>query len=65
MEPVSKLQCHPQIKKDLPLHQERGWGMLLTYKKNTIGERGLPWGIPWMGVIGSLSWSSIEIVGFL
>ena len=43
----------------------RGWGMSLTYKINRIGERGLPWGTPWMGVIGSLSWSLIEIISFL
>ena len=43
----------------------REWGMSLTYKINRIGERGLPWGTPWMGVIGSLSWSLIEIISFL
>ena len=41
-----------------------GWGMSLTYKINKIGERGLPWGTPWMRVIGSLSWSLIEIISF-
>ena len=43
----------------------RGWGMSLTYRINRIGKRGLPWGTPWMGVIGSLSWSLIEIISFL
>ena len=43
----------------------RGWGMLLTYRIKRIGERGMPWGTPWMGVIGSLSWSLIEIISFL
>ena len=42
-----------------------GWGMSLTYQMNDIGERGLPWGTPWMGMIGSLSWSLIEITSFL
>ena len=36
--------------------------MSLTYKINRIGERGLPRGTPWMGVIGSLSWSWIDII---
>ena len=43
----------------------RGWGMSLIYKINRIREKGLPWGTPWMGVIGSLSWSLIEIISFL
>ena len=42
-----------------------GWGMLLTYKINRIVERGLSWGTPWMGMIGSLSCSLIEIISFL
>ena len=42
-----------------------GWGMSLTYQINRIGERGLPWETLWMGVIGSLSWSLIEIISFL
>ena len=42
-----------------------GWGMSLTHQMNRIGERGLPWEILWMGVIGSLSWSLIEIISFL
>ena len=42
-----------------------GWGMSLTYKINRIGEKGLPWGTPWIGMIGSLSWSLIEIISFL
>ena len=43
----------------------RGCGMSLTYRINRIGERGLAWGTPWMGVIGSQSWSLIEILNFL
>ena len=39
--------------------------MLLTYKINRIVERGLSWGTPWMGMIGSLSCSLIEIISFL
>ena len=39
--------------------------MSLTYKINRIGERGLPWGTPWMGMIGSLSWSLIKINSFV
>ena len=42
-----------------------GWGMSLTYEINTIGERGLAWGTPWMGIIGSLIWSLIVIISFL
>ena len=40
----------------------RGCGMLLAY--NRIGERGLPCPTR-QGVIGSVSWSLIEIVSFL
>ena len=40
-------------------------GMSLTYKINRIGERELLWGTPLMGMIGSLSWSLIEIISFL
>ena len=43
----------------------RDWGMSLTYKINRIRERGLPSWTPWMGVIGSLSWSLVEIISFL
>ena len=39
--------------------------MSLAYKMNKIGERGLPWGTPWMGMTGSLSWSLIKIISFL
>ena len=42
----------------------RGWGMSLTYRINRIGDRMQSWGTPWMGVIGSLSWSWIEIIFF-
>ena len=38
--------------------------MSLTYRMNKIEERGLPWGTPWMRMIGSLSRSLIEIISF-
>ena len=63
LEPVPKLLCHPRIERFTCA--SGGRGMSLTCKINRIGERVLPWGTPWMGVIMSLSWSLIEIVSLL
>ena len=58
-----KLLCRLRIARDLPVHQ--GLGISLTYRINKIGDRGLSCGTPWMGMIGSLSWSFIEIISVL
>ena len=39
--------------------------MSLTYKINRIGETGLPWGTPWIGMTGSPNWPLIETISFL
>ena len=46
-------------------YTSRVWWMSLTYRINRIWDRGLPWGTPWIGVIGWLSWSLIEIISLL